>query len=103
MRCAAAIGLVLAIVLPRAVHALDLQPKFDAPARRLIEDHAAVGFVIGAYRDGEAQVVGYGETKKGSGVVPNGDTVYEIGSITKVFTAVLLADMARSGVVRLDA
>ena len=33
---------------------------------------------------------------------PGGDTIFEIGSITKLFTATLLADMAGEGLVRLD-
>jgi serine-type D-Ala-D-Ala carboxypeptidase/endopeptidase len=32
----------------------------------------------------------------------NGDTVFEIGSVTKVFTALLLSDMARKGEVKLE-
>ena len=32
----------------------------------------------------------------------NGDTLYEIGSITKVFTSLLLADMVERGEVALD-
>jgi CubicO group peptidase (beta-lactamase class C family) len=95
--------LVCLAVLSRAAYGLDLQPKFDAPARLLIEDRAAVGFSVGVFKDGQTEVLGYGETKKGSGVAPNADTVYEIGSITKVFTAVLLADMMRRGSVKLDA
>jgi CubicO group peptidase (beta-lactamase class C family) len=38
----------------------------------------------------------------GSGRIPDGDTLFEIGSITKVFTALLLADMALEGSVALD-
>jgi len=83
--------------------ALDLRAKIDPLAQRLLADRAAVGFVVGIYRRGETQVIGYGETKKGDGVTPDGNTVYEIGSITKTFTAVLLADMVQRGAMKLDA
>jgi len=96
-------ALILLLVLPRLALALDLRPSFDAQARHMIEDRATVGLVVAIYRNGETQVVGYGETKKGSGVVPDGDTVYEIGSITKTFTATLLADMMLRDMVKLDA
>lgn len=56
-----------------------------------------MGIVAGMYREGEARVWGFGETARGSGVVPDGDTVYEIGSISKTFTAVLLADRIGQG------
>jgi serine-type D-Ala-D-Ala carboxypeptidase/endopeptidase len=83
--------------------ALDLRTEVDPVARRLIEDRAAVGFVVGIIKGGQVQVIGYGQVAKGSGVVPDGNTVYEIGSITKAFTGVLLADMVQRGDVKLDA
>jgi serine-type D-Ala-D-Ala carboxypeptidase/endopeptidase len=93
---------ILLFVLSWPAAGLDLRPAFDAQARHLIENRAAVGFVVGIFKDGETQVVGYGETKKGSGALPDGGTVYEIGSITKTFTATLLADMMLRGLVKLD-
>ncbi len=55
------------------------------------------GLVVGAWRDGEP--IGLwqrGELPAGAG------SIFEIGSITKVFTATLLADMARDGLVGID-
>ncbi|MAN44749.1 MAG: D-alanyl-D-alanine-carboxypeptidase/endopeptidase AmpH [Hyphomonas sp.] len=49
------------------------------------------GVVIGAVRDGEIVVRGYGETSKGNGVTPDGDTIMRVGSITKVFAGEMLA------------
>lgn len=43
-----------------------------------------------------------GETGNPAHPVPNADTLFEIGSITKVFTALLLADEVNRGAVRLD-
>jgi serine-type D-Ala-D-Ala carboxypeptidase/endopeptidase len=95
--------LFFVIALPGAAFGLDLRPQFDAPARRLIENRTAVGLVIGIFKNGETQVAAYGEVEKGSGIAPTGDTVYEIGSITKVFTGILLSDQIQRGMVRLDA
>ncbi len=95
--------LVFAATLPRAVYGLDLQPRFDPLARRLLDDRVAMGFVVGIVKDGQTAVSAYGETKKSSGITPTGDTVYEIGSITKLFTGILLADMMQRGIVKLDA
>ena len=43
-----------------------------------------------------------GATAPGGTVAPDADTVFEIGSITKVFTSLVLADMVVRGEVRLD-
>ena len=91
------------LAFPPAARGLDLQPRIDPLARRLLEERRAVGFVVGIVKDGETQVSAYGEVKKGAGTAPSGDTVYEIGSITKIFTAVLLADMMQQGKVKLNA
>lgn len=54
-----------------------------------------------AYVDGDrSDVTTFGKLENGR--KPNGDTVYEIGSITKTFTAALLADAIRSGRVKAD-
>jgi len=82
--------------------ATDLRSRIDSLARPLIEQGVAVGFVVGILKDGETHVFPYGETVRGSGVAPGADTLYEIGSITKVFTGVLLADAAERGLVGLD-
>lgn len=57
----------------------------------------AVGLVG---RDGRQQVTAYGPK---AGVTPfDGNTVFEIGSITKTFTTAILADMVARGEVALD-
>ena len=47
-------------------------------------------------------MVAYGSLEKGDKRPLNGDTLFEIGSITKVFTALLAADMAQRGELKLD-
>ena len=39
-----------------------------------------------AYRGETLLSVGYGTIKKGSETAPNGDTIFRIGSLTKIFT-----------------
>lgn len=95
-------AILLSVVFFSLAAALDLQSNIDPLAKPLIEKNAVVGFVVGIVKDGETQFIGYGETLKGSGNKPDPETVYEIGSISKVFTGVLLADMVESGAVQLD-
>ena len=94
--------IALGTLLVSAARGLDLQPQIDSFAKPLIEDGEAVGFVVGILKDGQTQVIAYGQTVKGSSTAPNGDTVYEIGSVSKVFTSLLLADMVIAGKVKLD-
>ena len=61
-----------------------------------------VGIVVGLVDQAGTRVIGYGTTDRKSHRPVNGDSVFEIGSITKVFTAILLADMVERGEVRLD-
>ncbi|MGC1520781.1 MAG: serine hydrolase, partial [Steroidobacteraceae bacterium] len=48
------------------------------------------------------RIVAYGSLEKADKRPLDGDTVFEIGSITKVFTSLLLADMVQRGEVKLD-
>jgi CubicO group peptidase (beta-lactamase class C family) len=62
----------------------------------------AVGIVLVTYRVGQKPQIYTSGTSGRPGLPLNGDTIFEIGSITKTFTAALLAEMAGRGEVRLD-
>ena len=95
-------ALVLAAHFTLPAYGLDLRPKIEPFANQLIQEDLAVGFVIGIVKDGETQVLAYGEKTRGAGNPPDGDTMYEIGSISKVFTGILLARLNLQGLVKLD-
>ncbi|MCC8423803.1 serine hydrolase [Mucilaginibacter sp. UR6-11] len=63
----------------------------DSIARRYIQKITTVGLSIGVIKGGIISTYNYGETKKGSGQLPTPATIYEVGSISKTFTATLLA------------
>jgi D-alanyl-D-alanine-carboxypeptidase/D-alanyl-D-alanine-endopeptidase len=60
------------------------------------------GVTVGVARGDDRWSGGFGETAVGSGVVPDARTLYEIGSLTKVYTGLLLADAHLRGTARLD-
>ncbi len=95
-----------AIVLAAVALAQSPVPP-DAEIRRILAErvdtrHQAVGMVVGVIEPSGTRVVAYGKPAKDDVRPLNGDTVFEIGSITKVFTALLLADMVQHGEVKLD-
>jgi len=77
--------------------------KVDKLVQPLLDTDAFVGCVIGIVDSDKTEVHGFGNIQHGKGDKPSGDTIYEIGSVTKAFTGTLLADMANRGEVKLDA
>jgi D-alanyl-D-alanine-carboxypeptidase/D-alanyl-D-alanine-endopeptidase len=61
----------------------------------------APGLVIAAIRDGETAVAGFGETARGSGREPDGDTLMRIASISKAFCGNVMGSMVADGTLTL--
>jgi serine-type D-Ala-D-Ala carboxypeptidase/endopeptidase len=66
------------------------------------KEHLAPGIVAGFVDEQGSRVEAYGTCRSGAKKPVNGDTLFEIGSITKVFTALLLQDMVDRGEVKLE-
>ena len=60
------------------------------------------GMVIGLIDERGTRILSAGKPDNGSGQEVNGDTLFEIGSVTKTFTALLALDMAARGELTLD-
>lgn len=79
----------------------------DTEIREILKDRvdvyrSSVGMVVGIIDKQGTRIISYGKTAQEGGVPVTGDTIFEIGSITKVFTAVMLADMAQRGELKLS-
>lgn len=79
----------------------------DAEIRTILQnyiehDHWGVGIVVGIVDQQGTRVISYGKLDNGDSPEVNGDTLFEIGSITKTFTCLLLEDMIQRGEMKLD-
>jgi serine-type D-Ala-D-Ala carboxypeptidase/endopeptidase len=61
-----------------------------------------VSIVLGVITPNGTSLSGYGNISKANTTKVNGNTIFDIASITKTFTTSLLADAVKSGLVNLD-
>jgi len=78
-----------------------LDKQVDSVARQYIQKSNTVGLSIGILVNGAIKTYGYGEIVKGEGNLPDANTIFEIGSITKTFTASILAYYVNQGKISL--
>lgn len=80
----------------------DVDAVVEGAARKFMSDPRFVGLSVGVLKDGRTYTYNYGEVEKGKKRLPTRHTLYEIGSVTKTFTGVLLARAVVEGRVKLD-
>jgi manganese oxidase len=94
---------VLPFVAPPASGQAGFPPDstIQVHLHELVNSHGVTGIVVGLLaEDGTRRVIAHGDP--GPRALPlDGNSMFEIGSMTKVFTGILLADMVRRGVVEL--
>ena len=101
-RCVAALAFLLFsehLSLIGAQRSTD--PLHTALAKRVDEAKEGTGAIIGILTRRGRSFTAYGRARA-DGPEITADTIFEVGSITKVFTSLLLADMVEHGEVALD-
>ena len=90
------------VAVPAATSAFPPDAELLELVKARVAEHRAVGVVLGLREaDGSHRIVAHGDA--GPGALPLGPkSVFEIGSITKAFTGILLAEMAGRGELKLE-
>ena len=74
-----------------------LRLQTDRLVQPYLDSDTIVGMTIGVLREGKQEVFGYGRMSRDDRRLPDGDTIFEFGSATKVLTGILLADAVVQG------
>src|ERR1044072_9525142 len=77
---------------PMIATAEDFTDAIRAYLNHSVDSGKMVGVVVGIVDERGSNVISYGKLGNGTDEEVNGDTLFEIGSDTKTFTALLLAD-----------
>ena len=97
-------SLLLAILSFQSLLAQTTQipEKITQHVKSRVEEGFNPGISIAYIEDGEPVFFNYGKTEKNTGNLVDEHSVYEIGSISKVFTTILLADEVLKGRMQLS-
>jgi serine-type D-Ala-D-Ala carboxypeptidase/endopeptidase len=89
--------------IPFPAPAEDFTNAIHAYLQQRVEvEQIHIGIVVGLVDEQGDCIVSCGKLDNGTDREVNGDTVFEIGSITKTFTALLLQDLIERGEMKLD-
>ncbi|MGD0519369.1 MAG: serine hydrolase domain-containing protein, partial [Thermoguttaceae bacterium] len=81
----------------------DFTDAIHAYLQSCVETHKVnAGIVVGIVDEHGSSIISYGKLDNGTDQEVNGDTLFEIASVTKTFTALLLQDMIERGEMKLD-
>ncbi|MGY2273555.1 MULTISPECIES: class C beta-lactamase [Pseudomonas] len=90
-------ALALFIATGHCLAAADLRAVVDASVKPLMQQQSIPGLVVGVIKDGKAQYFNYGVANKDAKQPVSENTLFEVGSVSKTFTATLAGYAVASG------
>lgn len=97
----------LKLILPILLITLQVNGQLSMDSLKIVierevANRRSVSITAGVIDPNSKNVISAGKVDKNNKAKPTGNTVYEIGSVTKLFTSLLLADMVVKKQLRLD-
>jgi D-alanyl-D-alanine-carboxypeptidase/D-alanyl-D-alanine-endopeptidase len=80
----------------------NLSKQINKMGAGYLASHPNGALVIAFYQNGKQSFQGFGKISSSNTNPPDARTIFEIGSVTKIFTAAVLEKMADDGTVKLD-
>lgn len=90
-------ALALCLVAGNCLAAPDLRAVVDASVKPLMQQQSIPGLVVGVVKDGKTAYFSYGVASKDTRRPVSENTLFEIGSVSKTFTATLAGYAVASG------
>lgn len=101
-----AIGLLMGMAIALPAFAQSPMPSDEdilaILKNRVDVERQSIGIAVGVVEPEGARVISYGTLSADDGTPVDGNTLFEIGSVAKIFTTLLLADAVERGEVMLD-
>lgn len=90
-------------VVPSAQKSIDKDDFFvDSIANAYLKQQNTQSLAIGIVKNGQSKTYFFGESAKGNQTLPTKNSIYEIGSLSKIFTAIILSNLVEEGTITLD-
>jgi CubicO group peptidase (beta-lactamase class C family) len=83
------------------MNAQDLEAKISQIANDYVGKRKNIALTIGVIHQRHHYIKGFGSVSDSEQSLPNAQTIYEIGSVTKVLTGTVLAKLVNDGIVNL--
>ena len=77
-------------------------PDWSSRLEALATEFAVPGAVLGIWADGSESITPYGVLNRATGVETTADSVFQLGSVTKPWTATMIVQLAAEGRLDLD-
>src|SRR4051812_21796697 len=77
--------------------------RLGVAIERAMDKYAVPGVALGIIQDGAIETMGFGVTSVENPLPVDADTLFQIGSISKTFTATAIVRLVEAGMLDLDA